>query len=276
MIAINKYIFGCLSMILSLPVLVCAQDVDTLLRHRLYLSIAFNHTDARDDQASPILYFGNGQPFGLGYEYRGNSYRHSLRFSFSVANVNANELHPDLQNDPLKRRTFFGNAFLIYSYLRDCNWSEGKLHYSIGGSLDNVAFLRNYKFSGTDLFSSEGVATWEELNMLSPIIRADFDLNTDEKFYSELSLPLVSLVGRPSYNFSASNSNFITGKDFHIVFLGGLLGWNYALRFEQKIWDALLLTASYNSRYYRYSRYGWATAILMQDIALQLNWRFGL
>src|SRR5438067_8996178 len=75
-----------------------AQDVDTILRHRLFITAALNHVDTHDEQASPLLYFGNGNPIGFGYEYRGNSYRHSLRFSFSVSNVNANELQPDLQN----------------------------------------------------------------------------------------------------------------------------------------------------------------------------------
>src|SRR5438874_1178393 len=83
-----------------------AQEVDTVLRHQLSVSIALNHNDTKDEQASPLLYYGNGHPFGLAYEYRGNLYRHSLRFSFSVADVNANELQPDLMNDPLGRRTF--------------------------------------------------------------------------------------------------------------------------------------------------------------------------
>src|SRR5205085_9319453 len=109
-----------------------AQEVDTVLRHQLSVFIALNHTDIKDEQASPLLYYGNGHPFGLMYEYRGNSYRHSLRFSFSIADVNANELQPDLMNDPLGRRTFFSNVFLTYSYLRDWNSSDAEFHCFFG------------------------------------------------------------------------------------------------------------------------------------------------
>jgi len=254
-----------------------AQDVDTVLRHRLFIAAAFNHADTRDEQASPLLYYGNGNPIGFGYEYRGDEFRHSLRFSFSVSDANANELQPDLQNDPYGRRTFFSNGFLTYSYLRDWNKAmDGKLQWSYGAALDNVAFIRVYKYYGGDLYSSEGAGTWDELNMLSPILRADYIFNGSERLHTELMLPLVSVVGRPAYNFRTSNSTVLSGSDFHVVFLGGLIGWNYSLTFEQKIWDALLISALYDSRYYRYTRYGWTTAVLMQDVALQLSWRFGL
>ncbi len=254
-----------------------AQNTDTLLRHRLFVSFAFDHTDSRDEQASPLLYDANGNPLGFGYEYRGNSYRHLFRFSFAASEINADNLRPDLQNDPFQRNTFFANAFLTYTYLQD--WKDamdGKLHLSLGGTFDNVAFLRVYKYYGSDLYASSGIASWDGLSMLCPTIRADYDLSSNEKIYSQLSVPLVSLVGRPDYNLISSSSSFISGKDFHVVLLGGIIGWYYSLAFEQTIWDALTISAAYNSRYYRYSRYGWNTAVLMQDAALQLNWRFGL
>ena len=254
-----------------------AQSIDTTLRHRLFLSFGFNHTDSRDEQASPLLYYGDGNPLGFGYEYRGNSYRHSFRFTFAISAINANNLTPDLQNDPFGRNTFFGNAFLTYSYLQ--NWKDamdGKFHLSLGGAFDNLAFLRIYKYYGDDLYASGGAPSWEGLSMLCPAVCADYYLSSNQKIYSQLSIPLVSLVGRPDYNLINSNSAFISGKNFHMVLLGGLVGWNYSLAFEQAIWDALEISAAYNSRYYRYSRYGWTTSVLIQDVTLQLNWRFEL
>src|SRR5579872_5131423 len=199
-----------------------AQDVDTILRHRLFISVASNHLDVHDEQASPLLYYGNGKPTGFGYEYKGDEYRHSFRFSFLFSDLNANELQPDLQNDPLRRRTFFTNAYLTYSYLR--NWTktmDGELQWSYGAALDNVASIRDYKYYGNDLFSSEGIATWDELSMLSPEVRVDYVFNSSERIHSELMLPLISAVGRPAYNFRPSNSKVLSGKDFHVVFLGG-------------------------------------------------------
>ena len=96
-----------LLILLALAVPAKAQVVDTLFRHRLFVTYAFNHTDSHDEQASPLLYFGNGNPLGFGYEYRGNSYRHSLRVSFAVSDLNAKDLLPQLQNDPLGRKVFF-------------------------------------------------------------------------------------------------------------------------------------------------------------------------
>jgi len=254
-----------------------AQDVDTILRHRFFITTAFNRVDSRDEQASPLLYYGNGTPLGFGYEYRGDSYRHTLRFSFSVSDVNANSLQPDLQDDPFGRKVFFTNGFLTYSYIRDCaKTPDGTLQYSYGLAFDNVGFLREYKYYGGDLYSAGGEATWEELNMLSPVIRVDYALGSSQKINSILMLPLISLVGRPGYNLMNTNTQIISGNNFHLVLLGGLLGWNYSLTFEQKIWDALVVSALYESRYYRYTRYGWSTSMLIQDIALQLSWRFGL
>jgi len=254
-----------------------AQDLDTILRHRLFFDDIFNHVDSRDEQASPLLYFGNGNPIGFGYVYTGRGYRHSLRLSFSASEVNANVLKPDLQDDAVGRKVFFTNGFLTYTYEHD--WGEameGKLRYFLGAALDNVAFLRDYKYRGGDIYSSGGGVAWEELNMLSAAVRAEYNLNGSERIYTELFLPVISLVGRPGYNVLNTNSSVIAWSNFHIVLLGGLIGWNYSLAFEQKLWDALLLSASYRSRYYRYSWYGWTTSVLLQDVALELTWRFGL
>lgn len=277
MIKIIKYTCHFILIFLIFATHTRAQEVDTLLRHRLYISSAFKNTNSRDEQGSPLLYSGSSYPLLLGYEYRGNSYRHQFQLSFELYGINANNLIPDLPDDPLDRKCFFAYSSFSYSYLRD--WIEtmkGHLQWSFGLMLDNVVFIRNYKYFGGDLYSTQGAATWEELNMLSPVVRADYQLNRNAKLYSQLSIPIISLVARPGYNLWNSNSSAVKSTNFHVVFIGGLLEWNYSLTYEQRIWDALLVSASYNSRYYRYTRYDWTTAVFMQDLALNLIWRFGL
>ena len=264
---------------LILPLhIIKAQDgrSDTILRHTLFAAYAFGHLDIFDEQASPFLYFGNSHPISFGYEYRGNSYRHTLQFSGTLSRLNANPLVADITS-PIQRLSYYTTGTLTYTYLRDWQQTlQGKLQYSLGGALDNLGFLRVYKYSSRDIDSSGGSGSWEAFIMLCPVFRVDYLFNSSERIYSALSLPFISLIGRPGYNLSNTNSNVFALKNFNIVLFGGLIGWNYSLAFQQEIWNALLGELTYHCRYYNYSRYGWSDRFLIQDIMLSLNWRFGL
>ncbi len=264
-----KYVFIILTLFYG-TVSALAQENDSLSgRHSIITGLSYQNVISLDQLGSPLRYKGFITHLAAKYQYT-----HPDNYQEAYVSGGFAVLSPTLSYDPNHRTTSIAEFEGYYSYLKSLLTSSDKpFDIQVGGSIDNVVKIERYKYFGDDMYSPDGISTWDGVSMLEASVLLGYELSSSLKARVNISLPVISAIARPGYGFFHTETTIFQGSDIHIVFPGAMTAYRSSVGLELAATDHILLQMEYQSRYFRYERYGLTTAWLIQGGVVTVGWR---